>query len=362
MKVKYLTAIILVIFLNTHLSVNQVGYSEENSEEEWGWFAIKTQWWEKVSREAPQFVLKVDNYDAHNFTIIRIALEGVDIWEGQVIIRAYTSTILVVEDISQVNTTHSESIINEVYIEESTLEPAYTSHIHLENGTTDHIAGGFTSVWYWILHKHPTVLPSWLSEGRYVSYDSIQVRETGMLVEYEERFEIKTLEAETNSMDVIYGLTDYEDQIIQIQPYSPEIMIYLSPNQIDTSSESPTFWYRLLEYVGEEEIRGRGGRLKTYVFNTTGPYFDPETFGRGLIWVEQETGLVVQRTEIYPEPRRGVIRFEMKLKETNIIKGWGPSLLDYPLFKWVLGGLMIAVSGMTVFLIYRRRRRSRKSK
>lgn len=91
-------------------------------------YGIDTEFWETVSPNNPQFLITIFNKDKYDFTITKVVLDGVEVWNGRLIVSAESTTDLEISDISEV-TELKLNLLNEVFVENALTQPAYYHNV-----------------------------------------------------------------------------------------------------------------------------------------------------------------------------------------------------------------------------------------
>jgi hypothetical protein len=112
---------------------------------------FETEWWETVSAEEPQFVITVFNKGDHEFTITKVVLSGIEVWNGRFTVNSGSRADLKISDISEVTERNLVNNLNEVYIENAFQQPAYHHNIVITGDlpTTSSYSEGHTQVFSW---------------------------------------------------------------------------------------------------------------------------------------------------------------------------------------------------------------------
>jgi hypothetical protein len=290
---------------------------------------IDTEWREDINENTPQFTMTILNKGKYNFTIIKVVLNEMIVWEGRFIVKANIESKFIINDISTVLALNKGNILNQVYIENSERQPGLYHNIAGYNPT---LVYGSISV----VHPIESKLPAWLAAGKKASYYRSITSNTSKVTHDFYSFEITSINQAIKEMTI---KTNMNDRIVftEEDPNNPKSQLFLTPSQIEALKA--TGLYLSQGYQGgtpvDDQFVSDIGTFQTYKIPIQISLVNSQP-AEGFLWVEKTTGLVMKYTIDIPANWSSISHIEAEITESNILRGAAVSVKTLQISKTIV--------------------------
>jgi len=287
------------------------------------YFRISVEIWETVQPDTPQFTITIFNHDNYDFVITKVIISNITVWTGRFVAVANARSDLKNDNINEVFELNIINNLCEVFIENAKSQPEYRHNIVISNKSTSSYEEGHTKVLGGIDLSHPvsSSLPTWLSTGKFAEYLVTRTNSTGKFISLD-RYEIIYLDVPNNNMK-IYRMSNGRTVEESVDIHNPSTIFYQNPSQIDVIKSGPITFSYDFSFMGTEDVTMLAGTYKAYKIKTVGPTLPDGNSAEGIIWLEEDSGLVLKQHVKYPDfpgiPYLSNLMFDRELKDSNIL-------------------------------------------
>jgi len=304
---------------------------------------IDTEWREDINENTPQFTMTILNKGKYNFTIIKVVLNGMVVWEGRFIVKANIESKFIINDISTVLALNKGNILNQVYIENSERQPGFYNNIIVHSPMLV-----YSSIS--VVHPIESKLPAWLAVGKKASYYRLITSNTSKVTHDFYSFEITSINQAIKEMTI---KTNISNRIFftEEDPNNPRSIFFLTPSQIEALKATGLFLSQGLQggTPVDDQFVSDIGTFQTYKIpiQMNLAYSQP---AEGFLWVEKTTGLVMKYTIDIPQIGGSISHTEAEITESNILPQHEitPPTEGLPFGIWII----VAVAAVSIVGIF----------
>ena len=134
---------------------------------------------EFVQPDEPQMRIQFNNHGNRSFTVTKVVLSGINVWDGRFTVNSSETKILEISDIEPVFERNIVNNLNEVFIEGVQKNPGFYHNIVIINNQSSY-ADGWTHVWSW---QHFATVQSTADEVNEIDNIIVQISELETIIE-----------------------------------------------------------------------------------------------------------------------------------------------------------------------------------